>query len=44
MHRVIEPEVVKQLQPILDRITNLETGKAGKNDLPDETRRRDKPG
>jgi len=39
IHRVIEAEVMKQLQPILDRLTKLGTGKAGKNDLPDETRK-----
>ncbi len=39
IHRVIEAEVMKQLQPILDRLTKLETEKAGKTDPPDETRR-----
>ncbi len=39
IHRVIEQEVMKQLQPILDRLTKLETEKAGKNDLPDEARK-----
>ncbi len=42
IHRVIEEQAMKQLQPIVDRLTKLETGKSGKNDLPDETRRRDK--
>ncbi len=38
IHRVIEAQVMKQLQPILDRLTKLETEKAGKTDPPDETR------
>lgn len=39
IHRVIEAEVMKQLQPILDRLAKLETGNAGKSDLPDEPRK-----
>ncbi len=39
IHRVIEAQVMKQLQPILDRLTKRETEKAGKTDPPDETRR-----
>lgn len=44
IHRVIEQEVLRQLKPILDRLTKLETEKAGKTDIVDAMRRSGRPG